>query len=94
MVNFISNLISNVQIQIIASLKHKREICIYRYMSFETNPGIIISSYNNLFTFFSGKFCALAQADEVVLFEKQTFLVISHATQTPHHDVNIYIYYI
>jgi Ras-related GTP-binding protein A/B len=37
-----------------------------------------------------GKFCALSQADEVVLFEKQTFLVISHATHTPHPDVHRY----
>lgn len=37
-----------------------------------------------------GKFCALSQADEVVLFEKQTFLVISHATHTPNVDVHRY----
>lgn len=37
-----------------------------------------------------GKFCALAQADEVVLFEKATFLVISHATQKEHSDVHRY----
>jgi Ras-related GTP-binding protein A/B len=37
-----------------------------------------------------GKFCALSQADEVVLFEKQTFLVISHATHTSNLDVHRY----
>jgi len=37
-----------------------------------------------------GKFCALSQADEVVLFEKQTFLVISHATHVQHQDVHRY----
>lgn len=36
------------------------------------------------------KFCSLCQADEVVLFEKQTFLEISHATHTPHYDVHRY----
>jgi hypothetical protein len=40
--------------------------------------------------FFVGKFCALSQADEVVLFEKQTFLVISHATHVQHQDVHRY----
>jgi len=36
------------------------------------------------------KFCNLSQADEVVLFEKATFLVISHATQKEHADVHRY----
>lgn len=36
------------------------------------------------------KFCNLSQADEVVLFEKATFLVISHATQKEHSDVHRY----
>jgi hypothetical protein len=34
------------------------------------------------------KLCALCQADEVVLFEKATFLVISHATHSVHNDVH------
>jgi len=34
------------------------------------------------------KFCLLSQADEVVLFEKATFLVISHATHKTHADVH------
>jgi len=34
------------------------------------------------------KFCKLCQADEVVLFEKATFLVISHATHKQHTDVH------
>jgi len=34
------------------------------------------------------KFCSLCGADEVVLFEKATFLVISHATQKQHADVH------
>jgi len=34
------------------------------------------------------KFCGLLQADEVVLFEKATFLVISHSTHRPHSDVH------
>jgi Ras-related GTP-binding protein A/B len=34
------------------------------------------------------KFCGLCGADEVVLFEKATFLVISHATQKQHSDVH------
>jgi len=36
------------------------------------------------------KFCKLCQADEVVLFEKATFLVISHATHKEHLDVHRY----
>lgn len=36
------------------------------------------------------KFCTLSQADEVVLFEKATFLVISHATHKEHSDVHRY----
>jgi len=36
------------------------------------------------------KFCKLSQADEVVLFEKATFLVISHATHREHTDVHRY----
>jgi len=36
------------------------------------------------------KFCRLCSADEVVLFEKATFLVISAATQKPHSDVHRY----
>jgi len=34
------------------------------------------------------KFCNLCSADEVVLFEKATFLVISHATHKQHGDVH------
>mmetsp|Transcript_22779 Transcript_22779/g.90350 ORF Transcript_22779/g.90350 Transcript_22779/m.90350 type:complete len:297 (+) Transcript_22779:397-1287(+) len=33
-------------------------------------------------------FCTVCQADEVVLFESTTFLVISHATCTPHTDAH------
>jgi len=36
------------------------------------------------------RFCRLSQADEVVLFEKATFLVISHATQREHQDQHRY----
>lgn len=36
------------------------------------------------------KFCKIAQADEVVLFEKATFLVVSHAKQKEHQDVHRY----
>jgi Ras-related GTP-binding protein A/B len=36
------------------------------------------------------RFCSLCEADEIVLFEKATFLVISHATQRPHDDVHRY----
>jgi len=36
------------------------------------------------------KFCKLCQADEIVLFEKATFLVISHATFRDHADVHRY----
>eukprot|EP00667_Euglena_gracilis_P014600 EG_transcript_15140 len=32
------------------------------------------------------QFAQATDADEVVLFERATFLVISHATQKPHHD--------
>ncbi len=34
--------------------------------------------------------CWLYKADEVVLFEKATFLVISHATHREHGDVHRY----
>jgi len=34
------------------------------------------------------KFCKLCQADEVVLFEQATFLVISSAAHHEHHDVH------
>lgn len=33
-------------------------------------------------------FCTLNEADEVILFERTTFLVISHATRTEHQDAN------
>lgn len=33
-------------------------------------------------------FCNLCGADEVVLFESTTFLVIAHATCTPHNDIH------
>jgi len=36
------------------------------------------------------KFCKLVMADEVVLFEKATFLVISHATHKEHSDAHRY----
>ncbi len=36
------------------------------------------------------KFCSLCQADEIVLFEKATFLVISHATHKEQEDVHRY----
>ncbi|KAJ3016063.1 hypothetical protein HKX48_004241 [Thoreauomyces humboldtii] len=32
--------------------------------------------------------CAICEADEVVLFERTTFLVISHSAQKPHPDVH------
>jgi len=32
------------------------------------------------------KFCSVCEADEVVIFENATFLVISHATIKPHED--------
>jgi len=32
------------------------------------------------------KFCSICEADEVVLFEKATFLVISHSTRNSHRD--------
>jgi len=34
------------------------------------------------------KLCGLCDADEVVLFEKATFLVISHAYQRQHNDIH------
>eukprot|EP00033_Pygsuia_biforma_P003819 GCRY01004186.1.p1 GENE.GCRY01004186.1~~GCRY01004186.1.p1 ORF type:complete len:301 (+),score=83.51 GCRY01004186.1:177-1079(+) len=34
------------------------------------------------------KFCDILEADEVVLFEKATFLVIAHALRKEHHDVH------
>jgi len=34
------------------------------------------------------KFCQICEADEVVLFERATFLVISHATTNQHKDVH------
>jgi len=34
------------------------------------------------------RFCEIAEADEVVLFERATFLVIAHATHRPHRDVH------
>jgi len=34
------------------------------------------------------KFCQICEADEVVLFERATFLVISHASQKTHKDVH------
>ncbi|KAJ0402138.1 hypothetical protein P43SY_000453 [Pythium insidiosum] len=34
------------------------------------------------------EFCSICNADEVVLFERATFLVISHATHTPHRDIH------
>jgi len=34
------------------------------------------------------KFCQICEADEVVLFERATFLVISHATNNQHKDVH------
>jgi Ras-related GTP-binding protein A/B len=34
------------------------------------------------------KFCGILEADEVVLFERATFLVISHCTQVSHRDVH------
>lgn len=36
------------------------------------------------------KFCKLAQADEIVLFERATFLVISHATKVAYTDAHRY----
>ncbi|KAI9102544.1 ras-related GTP-binding protein A-like protein [Phlyctochytrium arcticum] len=33
-------------------------------------------------------FCKICEADEVVLFERTTFLVISHSTQRPHNDIH------
>eukprot|EP00160_Parvularia_atlantis_P019167 Unigene7391_Nuclearia_a/m.22746 Unigene7391_Nuclearia_a/g.22746 ORF Unigene7391_Nuclearia_a/g.22746 Unigene7391_Nuclearia_a/m.22746 type:complete len:302 (-) Unigene7391_Nuclearia_a:124-1029(-) len=33
-------------------------------------------------------FCDICEADEVVLFERATFLVISHSTRTEHNDVH------
>eukprot|EP01133_Synstelium_polycarpum_P008695 gene8695-10215_t len=34
------------------------------------------------------KFCKICEADEVVLFEKATFLVISHSARSQHKDVH------
>eukprot|EP01112_Ceratiomyxa_fruticulosa_P010984 TRINITY_DN293_c0_g2_i10.p1 TRINITY_DN293_c0_g2~~TRINITY_DN293_c0_g2_i10.p1 ORF type:complete len:306 (-),score=47.61 TRINITY_DN293_c0_g2_i10:244-1161(-) len=34
------------------------------------------------------RFCEIAEADEVVLFERATFLVIAHATHKPYIDVH------
>jgi Ras-related GTP-binding protein A/B len=34
------------------------------------------------------RFCEICEADEVVLFERATFLVISHASQKPHRDAH------
>lgn len=34
------------------------------------------------------EFCSICNADEVVLFERATFLVISHATHTVHRDIH------
>ena len=34
------------------------------------------------------EFCRVCDADEVVLFEKATFLVISHATHKSHRDMH------
>jgi Ras-related GTP-binding protein A/B len=34
------------------------------------------------------KFCEICEADEVVLFERATFLVISHSTRKDHKDVH------
>jgi len=36
------------------------------------------------------KLCRLCEADEIVMFEKATFLVISHATHRAHEDVHRY----
>lgn len=33
-------------------------------------------------------FCNICEADEIVLFERATFLVISHSTNKPHRDVH------
>ncbi len=32
------------------------------------------------------KFCEICEADEIVLFERATFLVISHSTRKSHRD--------
>ena len=34
------------------------------------------------------RFCKVCEADEVVLFERATFLVISHASTKSHEDVH------
>lgn len=34
------------------------------------------------------EFCEICESDEVVLFERATFLVISHATRTEHRDMH------
>lgn len=36
------------------------------------------------------RFCGVSQADEMVLFERSTFLVISHASRREHPDVHRY----
>lgn len=33
-------------------------------------------------------FCNICEADEIVLFERATFLVISHSTKKPHYDID------
>jgi len=33
-------------------------------------------------------FCNICEADEIVLFERATFLVISHSTKKPHYDIH------
>ena len=35
-----------------------------------------------------GEFAAIMEADEVLLFEKSTFLIIAHAQRTEHRDVH------
>ncbi|KAI8057713.1 ras-related GTP-binding protein A-like protein [Syncephalis plumigaleata] len=40
----------------------------------------------NLLASHLNKFCRVCDADEVVLFERATFLVIAHASQRPHAD--------
>lgn len=49
---------------------------------------IVYSMIPNIKTLEShlNKFCEICEADEVVLFEKATFLVISHATRQNHRD--------
>lgn len=33
-------------------------------------------------------FCEICEADEVILFERATFLVISHSSRKPHYDTH------